>query len=245
MSQYNIYGYDPNVVEQTRDNTSSTLAFSSVVNKVYMWMTMALALTGLTAYYVASNESMLFSIVGNSAVLWGMLIGEIALVWILSANIMRMSFPVAGIMFALYSILNGATLSVILLVYTAESIATTFLVTAGMFGAMSLVGAFVKKDLSGMGRFLMMALIGLILGTIVNVFVASGTLSWVLTYVGILLFCGLTAYDTQKMKDILRQSANFGDENLLKIGLLCSLSLYLDFVNLFLYLLRIFGNRRS
>lgn len=245
MSQYNnIYGYDPNVVEQTRE-TNTTLAFSSVVNKVYIWMTMALALTGLTAYYVAGNESLLFSIIGNSAVLWGMLIGEIALVWILSANIMRMSFPVAGIMFALYSILNGATLSVILLAYTMESVAATFFVTAGMFGVMSLVGAFIKKDLSGMGRFLIMALIGLILGTIVNIFVASGTLSWALTYVGIILFCGLTAYDTQKMKEILRQSANFGDENLLKIGLLCSLSLYLDFVNLFLYLLRIFGNRRS
>ena len=244
MSQYNIYDYDPNVVEQTRDNNIS-LAFSSVVNKVYIWMTMALALTGLTAYYVAGNEGLLFSIVGNSAVFWGMLIGELALVWILSANIMRMSFPVAGIMFGLYSILNGATLSVILLAYTMESVATTFFVTAGMFGAMSLVGAFIKKDLSGMGRFLMMALIGLILGTIVNFFVASTTFSWLLTYVGIILFCGLTAYDTQKMKEILRASANFGDQNLLKIGLLCSLSLYLDFVNLFLYLLRIFGNRRS
>lgn len=244
MSQYNIYDYDPNAVEQTRE-TNTSLAFSSVVNKVYIWMTMALALTGLTAYYVAGNESLLFSIVGNSAVLWGMLIGELALVWILSANIMRMSFPVAGIMFGLYSILNGATLSVILLAYTMESVATTFFVTAGMFGAMSLVGAFIKKDLSSMGRFLMMALIGLILGTIVNFFVASTTFSWLLTYVGIILFCGLTAYDTQKMKEILRASANFGDQNLLKIGLLCSLSLYLDFVNLFLYLLRIFGNRRS
>lgn len=245
MSEYNnIYGYDPNVVEQTRE-TNTTLAFSSVVNKVYIWMTMALALTGLTAYYVAGNERLLFSIVGNSGVLWGMLIGELALVWILSANIMRMSFPVAGVMFGLYSILNGATLSVILLAYTMESVATTFFVTAGMFGVMSLVGAFIKKDLSGMGRFLMMALIGLILGTIVNLFVASTTLSWMLTYIGIILFCGLTAYDTQKMKEILRASANFGDQNLLKIGLLCSLSLYLDFVNLFLYLLRIFGNRRS
>lgn len=245
MSEYNnFYGYDLNAVEQTRE-TSTTLAFSSVVNKVYIWMTMALVLTGLTAYYVAGNESLLYSIIGSRAVLLGMLIGEIALVWILSANIMRMSFPVAGIMFGLYSILNGATLSVILLAYTMESVATTFFVTAGTFGAMSLVGAFIKKDLSGMGRFLMMALIGLVLGTIVNIFVASTTFSWVLTYVGIILFCGLTAYDTQKMKDILRASANLGDQNLLKIALMCSLSLYLDFVNLFLYLLRIFGNRRS
>ena len=229
MSEYNnFYGYDLNVAEQI-GKANTTLAFSSVVNKVYIWMTMALVLTGLTAYYVAGNESLLYSIIGSRAVLLGMLIGEIALVWILSANIMRMSFPVAGIMFGLYSILNGAT----------------FFVTAGTFGAMSLVGAFIKKDLSGMGRFLMMALIGLVLGTIVNIFVASTTFSWVLTYVGIILFCGLTAYDTQKMKDILRASANLGDQNLLKIALMCSLSLYLDFVNLFLYLLRIFGNRRS
>jgi len=174
---------------------------------------------------------------------WGLLIGELALVWILSANIMRMSFPVAGIMFAAYAIINGATLSVILLAYTAESIATTFFVTAGTFGAMSLVGLFIKRDLSGVGRFLFMALIGLIIATIVNMFVASSALSWAITYIGVFIFCGLTAYDSQKMKEILMQSSTFGEQNMLKIALLCSLSLYLDFINLFLYLLRIFGDR--
>ena len=151
----------------------------------------------------------------------------------------------AGLMFALYSILNGATLSVILFAYTMESVATTFFVTAGTFGAMSLFGAVTKRDLSGVGRFLYMALIGIIIATIVNIFVASDIFSWALTYVGVFIFCGLTAYDTQKMKEILRQSEGLGETNLLKIALLCSLSLYLDFINLFLYLLRIFGGRRN
>lgn len=126
-----------------------------------------------------------------------------------------------------------------------ESVATTFFVTAGTFGAMSLFGAVTKRDLSGVGRFLYMALIGLIIATIVNIFVASDIFSWALTYVGVFIFCGLTAYDTQKMKEILRQSEGLGETNLLKIALLCSLSLYLDFINLFLYLLRIFGGRRN
>ena len=240
--EQNIYGYNPNISERAE---SSSFALSTLMTKVYVWMTLALVTTALTAAYVASNESLLFTIVGNSAVLWGMLIAELAVVWILSANVMRLSFPVAGIMFLIYSVLNGATLSVILLAYTMESIATTFFVTAGTFGAMSLVGMFIKKDLSSVGRFLYMALIGLIIATIVNIFVASSALSWALTYAGVLIFCGLTAYDTQKMKEILQQSQQFGDTNMLKIALLCSLTLYLDFINLFLYLLRIFGDRRS
>lgn len=238
----NIYGYDPAQDIETRRTSLST--FSSLVSKVYLWMTMALAITGLTAYYVA-NSGLVFTLANSAGIFWGLLIAELAVVWILSANIMRLSFPVAGIMFALYSILNGATCSFILLAYTAESIATTFFVTAGTFGAMSLVGAFIKKDLSSIGRMLMMALIGIIIATIVNIFVASSTLSWAITYIGVLIFCGLTAYDTQKMKEMLYQYQHTGDENVLKIALMCSLSLYLDFINLFLYLLRIFGGRRD
>ena len=238
----NIYGYDPAQDIETQQTGTST--FSSLVSKVYLWMTMALAITGLTAYYVA-NSGLVFALANSAGLFWGLLIAELAVVWILSANIMRLSFPVAGIMFALYSILNGATCSFILLAYTAESIATTFFVTAGTFGAMSLVGAFVKKDLSSIGRMLMMALIGIIIATIVNIFVASSALSWAITYIGVLIFCGLTAYDTQKMKEILYQYQHTGDENVLKIALMCSLSLYLDFINLFLYLLRIFGGKRD
>lgn len=236
----NIYGYNPEDVIEERQTSVST--FTSLVSKIYLWMTMALAITGLTALYVAQS-GLVFTIANNTAYFWGLLIAELAVVWILSANIMRLSFPVAGIMFAIYSILNGATCSFIILAYTAESLATTFFVTAGTFGAMSLVGAFIKKDLSGFGRILMMTLIGLIIATIVNIFVASSALSWALTYIGVLLFCGLTAYDTQKMKEILYQYQHTGNQNIMKIALMCSLSLYLDFINLFLYLLRIFGKR--
>lgn len=236
----NIYGYNPEDVIEERQTSVST--FTSLVSKVYLWMTMALAITGLTALYVAQS-GLVFTIANNTAYFWGLLIAELAVVWILSANIMRLSFPVAGIMFAIYSILNGATCSFIILAYTAESLATTFFVTAGTFGAMSLVGAFIKKDLSGFGRILMMTLIGLIIASIVNIFVASSALSWALTYIGVLLFCGLTAYDTQKMKEILYQYQHTGNQNIMKIALMCSLSLYLDFINLFLYLLRIFGKR--
>lgn len=235
----NIYSYDPETVERT---TAS--AFPALMSKVYLWMTLALAMTGLTAMYVAQNESLVYSIVTSRGLLLGLLIAEIALVWILSARIMRMSFPVAGLMFAAYSVLNGVTLSFIFLVYTASSIASTFFITAGTFGAMTLFGMFTKRNLSTVGRFLFMALIGLIIASVVNIFWANSALYWGITYIGVLIFCGLTAYDTQKMKEILMLSQDAGDTNLMKIALMCSLSLYLDFINLFLYLLRIFGDRR-
>lgn len=242
MDSNNVYSYNPEVVEQTRD---TQFAVSNLMTKVYLWMTLALAITGLTAFYVAGNENLLFSIIGNRGVFFGLLIAELALVWIFSARILSLSFPVAGLIFAAYSVLNGATLSVILLAYTMESITSTFLITAGTFGAMALIGMTIKKDLSGIGRFLLMTLIGVIIASIVNIFVASSTLDWAITYIGVLLFCGLTAYDAQKMKQILADCTAAGDTNVMKIALFCSLSLYLDFVNLFLYLLRIFGNRRS
>lgn len=230
--EQNIYGYNPRATDRVQN---TTLGFSALMTKVYVWMTLAIVTTGLTSFYVVNNEDLLFSI--NPGIFWGLTIAELALVWILSANIMRMSFPIAGLMFLAYSILNGVNFSVLFLVYTAESLTTTFMVTAGTFGAMSLVGMFIKKDLSSIGRFLFMALIGLIIGTLVNMFVASSALEWALTYAGIAIFCGLTAYDTQKMKEILQQKEQAGDTNLLKIALLCSLSLYLDFINLFIYLL--------
>lgn len=215
--EQNIYGYNPNATDRVQ---RSTLGFSALMTKVYVWMTLALVTTGLTSFYVASNESLLFSIVSNQGIFWGLAIAELALVWILSANVMRMSFPLAGLMFLAYSILNGVTFSVLFLAYTAESLTTTFMVTAGTFGAMSLVGLFIKKDLSRIGRFLFMALIGLIIGTLVNIFVASSALEWALTYAGIAIFCGLTAYDTQKMKEILQQTNKQATQTCLR--LLCS-----------------------
>jgi FtsH-binding integral membrane protein len=157
---------------------------------------------------------------------------------------MNMAFSTAGILFAVYAILNGVTMSILFFVYTAESIATTFFVTAGMFGAMGLLGYFTKKDLSTMGRFLIMALIGLIIATIVNIFWANSTLYWITTYAGILIFAGLTAYDTQKIKNMLVAHGTEVNDSTMKLALLGSLDLYLDFINLFIYLLRIFGNKK-
>ncbi len=226
-------------------NAERATAFSALMRKVYIWMTMGLAMTGLTAAYVATNQRLMEAIFSNRLTFFGLIIAELALVFILSSRIMRMSFPTAGLMFAAYSILNGATLSVIFLAYSTDVIATTFLVTAGTFGAMSLAGFIIKRDLSAMGRFFFMALIGLIIASIVNIFVASSALYWGITYLGVLLFAGLTVYDTQKIKMMFLEHGNEVNNNTMKLALLGRLTLYLDFVNLFLYLLRIFGGNRN
>lgn len=220
-----------------------SLSFPKVMRNVYVWMALALVMTGLTAMAVATQPQLLSLIYSNSIVLWGLLLGEIGLVVYLSARIMRMSFTTAGLLFALYAVLNGVTLSSIFLVYTMESIAQVFFVTAGTFGAMAAVGLFIKKDLSGIGRFLIMTLIGLLIASLANMFFKSEGLAMILNYVGVLLFSALTAYDTQKIKTILQEMGDEESENTMKVALLGSLTLYLDFINLFLYLLRIFGNR--
>ncbi len=223
---------------------SSVSAFSALLSKTYLWMTLGLAMTGLTAAYVANNVALMQSIFTGSSFMV-LIIAELALVWILSARIMKMSFMAAGLMFAAYSILNGATLSVIFLAYSPQVIATTFFITAGTFGAMSLVGFFIKRDLSFVGRFAMMALIGIIIASIVNIFVASSALYWGVTYLGVLLFAGLTAYDTQKIKMMLMQYGGEVNNDTMKMALMGSLTLYLDFVNLFLFILRIVGGNRE
>ncbi len=216
----------------------------ALFRNVYLWMTMALAITGLTALIVSDSYAIQQMIFTNQMVWWGLLIAELALVWYLSARIQRLSFASATCMFIVYSILNGATLSVILLVYTAESIASTFFITAGTFAAMSLIGYFTKKDLSSMGSLLFMALIGLIIATVVNLFMKSETLYYILSYAGVIIFVGLTAYDTQKIKRMLLSEGVEVNDTTRKVALMGALALYLDFINLFLYLLRLLGNRR-
>lgn len=225
------------------ESQGRTLAFATLMKNVYLWMTLALAVTGLTAAYVAMNPGWVYAIATNSVLFFGLIIAELAVVMILSARIARLSFATAGLMFAAYSVLNGVTLSVIFLAYTMSSIATTFFVTAGTFGAMTLVGYTIKKDLSAMGRVLIMALIGLIIASIVNMFVASSALDWAITYIGVLVFVGLTAYDTQKIKQMMLMHGDEVNDGTMKLALMASLTLYLDFINLFLYLLRIFGRR--
>ena len=204
-------------------------------------MTLGLAITGLTALFVADSNliEVLFS---GSFTFWILIIAELALVWYLSSRIMKLSMPVATAAFAVYSLLNGVTLSPIFLVYTGESIASTFFITAGTFAAMAIFGYTTKRDLSSMGSYLMMGLIGLIIASVVNIFVGSSLLMWVVSYLGVLIFVGLTAYDTQRIKEMIAQSVG-DEEQTKKVALLGALNLYLDFINLFLYLLRLFGRR--
>ena len=206
-------------------------------------MTLALVVTGMTAYYVASSPAILYAIVSNQIAFWGLFIGELVLVFVLSSRIMSLSFVTASLMFVIYSIMNGVFFSFILLAYTEQSIATTFLITAGTFAAMSLFGFVTKRDLSTMGRILFMLLIGLIIATVVNIFMKAEGLALILNYAGVVIFVGLTAYDTQSIKQMLQEHGD--KEGAEKIALLGSLSLYLDFINLFIYLLRFFGESRK
>ena len=232
-----------NAISRERELEMSA-AFPILMRKVYLWMTMALAITGFTAFYVAHSESLLTAIFTNQILFWGLVIAELGLVIGLSAAINKLSLTVATLMFVLYSVINGATMAFIFLVYTASSVTNVFLITAGTFAAMALFGYFTKTDLTSMGKILMMALIGVIIATIVNVFTKSEGLAVILNYVGVLIFVGLTAYDSQKIKQMMLTAPDAGEASQ-KIALLGALSLYLDFINLFLYLLRILGSRRD
>ena len=217
-------------------------AFPVLMRKVYVWMTMALVITGLTAYGVATSPGILQAIYSNQILFWGLIIAEFALVIGVSAAINKLSLTTATMMFILYSVINGALMSYIFLAYTASSIATVFFITAGTFAAMAVIGYTTKTDLTSLGKILMMALIGLIIATLVNLFIKSSGFTLILSYAGVLIFVGLTAYDSQKIKQMLLQAPDAG-EAAQKLALLGALSLYLDFINLFLYLLRIFGKR--
>lgn len=219
--------------------------FAKVMRNVYGWMSCGLLMTALTAMVVAGQPDIIYAIATSKLLMWGLFGAEIGLVLWLTARINTMSSLTAGLMFAAYAILNGVTMSFIFLAYTMESIASTFFITAGTFAAMSAVGYFTKKDLSGVGRVLTMLLIGLIIATLVNFFVASSGFALVLNYIGVFIFVGLTAYDTQKIKNLVHEASMYSDEEqTTKLALMGSLTLYLDFINLFLYLLRFMGNRK-
>lgn len=220
-----------------------SLAFPSLMRKVYVWMSLALIITGITAYGVASSPGLITAFYTNRMLMWGVVIAVFALVFALSAAINRLSLSVATLLFVVYSVLNGVMFSSIFLVYTMSSVANVFFITAGTFAAMAAYGYFTKSDLTTLGKYLLMALIGLVIATVVNIFVGSSMLSLVISYAGVLIFVGLTAYDSQKIKQMLAQQVD-ADETAQKIALFGALTLYLDFINLFLYLLRLLGNRR-
>ena len=206
---------------------SMSAAFPALMRKVYVWMTLALVITGFTAYGVASSPGIMMTIATNRFLFFGLIGAELLLVIGITSAINRLSL---------------ATLSFIFAVYTMSSIANVFFITAGTFAVMAFIGYTTKTDLSSMGKILMMGLIGLIIATLVNLFLKSTGLALIVSYVGVLIFVGLTAYDTQKIKQMLMQAEDTG-ETAQKIALIGALSLYLDFINLFLYLLRIFGKR--
>jgi FtsH-binding integral membrane protein len=221
---------------------SMSATFPILMRKVYVWMTLALVITGVTAYGVATSPGLMMAIATNKLLFWGLIIAEFGLVVAISAAINKLSLTTATLLFVLYSVINGATLSFIFAIYTMSSIASVFFITAGTFAVMAVIGYTTKKDLTSMGKILFMALIGIIIATIVNIFLKSTGLQMIVSYLGVLIFVGLTAYDSQKIKQMLLMAPDAG-EGAQKIALLGALSLYLDFVNLFIYLLRIFGRR--
>jgi FtsH-binding integral membrane protein len=213
------------------------------LTRVYNWMALALFITGLVAYYAATSEQVKNLIFTSKFIFYGLIIGELLLVVYLSRAIQKISQNTAIMVFLLYAILNGLTMSVIFMIYTTSSIASTFYITAGTFGVMSLYGYYTKNDLTKIGNLAMMGLIGIIIASIVNMFFQNDMMGWIITYLGVAIFVGLTAYDTQKLKEIGANGFKNG-ESMEKIAIMGALTLYLDFINLFLFLLRIFGNRR-
>jgi len=234
--------YSPN--EQTLPQVT-TEASTLFLAKVFYWMAIGLGLTGLAAFLTVNSQTALQFIFGNKMVFYGLIIGELGLVFYLSARVEKISAQAATGIFLGYSILNGVTLSAILLLYTMSSVAATFFITAGMFGAMAVYGFVTKRDLSSWGSFLFMGLIGIIIAMVVNIFLASSMMSWVISGIGVIIFTGLTAYDVQQISRMGEQGIMDGGEAVIRKGaIMGALRLYLDFINLFLMLLRFMGDRR-
>jgi len=228
----------------TRQRTE--VLVNEFVRSVYNWMCIGLALTGFIAFYVSGSESMRQLIFGNKLIFFGLILAELALVFSISGMVNRMSAGTATALFVIYSALNGATLSFIFLIYARASIVSTFFICSATFLACSIYGWTTKKDLTSWGGFLMMGLIGIIIASLVNMFIRSSAMSMVVSYIGVIIFVGLTAYDTQKIKNMaLTQPAGIDGAVMRKGAILGALSLYLDFINLFLMLLRIFGQGRD
>ncbi|CQQ31809.1 membrane protein [Yersinia enterocolitica] len=212
--------------------------------QVYGWMTCGLLLTAVVAWYAANTPAVMNFIFSSQITFFGLIIVQLGLVFVISGMVNRLSGSMATSLFMLYSALTGLTLSSILIMYTGASIASTFIICAGMFGAMSVYGYTTKRDLSGMGSMLFMGLIGIVLASIVNIWLKSPALMWAVTYIGVLVFVGLTAYDTQKLKNMGAQLDSNDRDNFRKYSIVGALTLYLDFINLFLMLLRFSGTRR-
>lgn len=233
---------------QTTQSSYQTQSLSrTFVANVFAWMGMALAITAVTAYYFASNENLIMSLISPTGGLtmlgWIVTLSPIGFVLVMSFGFNKLSASTLTLLFGIYAILMGMSLSFILLIYTSASIFKTFAVTAGMFGIMSFVGYTTKTDLTKFGSLMFMGLIGLIIASLVNMFLQSSTMDYIISFIGVLVFTGLTAYDVQTLKRI-GAGVEYGAENTRKLTILGALRLYLDFINLFLFLLRFLGDRR-
>ena len=226
----------------TRDRTA--ILVNEFVRSVYNWMGIGLAITGLVAFYVSTNANILRLIFGNPLIFFALIIGELALVFSISGMISKISASTATILFIIYSVLNGLTLSFIFLAYTKTSIYNTFFICSATFIACSIYGWSTKRDLTSFGSFFMMGLIGIIIASVVNMFIKSSQLGLMISYIGVFVFIGLTAYDTQRIKELaLNCPADASAGTIRKGAIIGALTLYLDFINLFLMLLRIFGQQ--
>ena len=216
---------------------------NTFLSRVYGWMTLALVISGVTAFLAATNETIIRLTIGNGFGFLILAVAELSLVWWLTASIHKISSGAAFFAFILYSVLNGVTLSSIFLVYKIESIFMVFFISAGMFAAMAVYGTVTKSSLSSFGKFFAMALVGIIIASLVNFLLRSPMLDWFLSIITVVIFTGLTAYDAQKM---LAVSGNASDDEMLrKASVIGALDLYLDFINIFLAMLRLFGRRRN
>jgi len=230
----------------TLQKTQVQVRVNSFVRSVYNWMAIGLGLTGVVAYSVANLPEVRNIIFGSGVIFFGLIIAQLALVFVLSSRIHRMQAGTATLLFVLYSALNGATLSSIFLAYAQSSITSTFFVCSATFVACSIYGWTTRRDLTSMGGFLTMGLIGIVIASMVNIFVQSNAVSTVVSYIGVLVFVGLTAYDTQDIKNMAMAQPSDLDAGAVRKGaILGALKLYLDFINLFLMLLRIFGSGRD
>lgn len=207
--------------------------------KVYRWMSIGLAITGTIAWFVAGTPAIVEALFSSRWIFYAFMIVQIGMVLVFATRASRMSFSAAATLFTTYAALNGVTMSVIFLAYTAASVGQVFFVSAGAFAGLAVYGATTKRDLSAMGQFMAMGLIGLVIASVVNIFLQSSAVYWISTYAGVLIFAGLTAYDNQKLRRMYAQQGEAGN-----LALQGALTLYLDFVNLFLMLLRLFGKRR-
>ena len=224
--------------------SQAQIRVNSFIRSVYNWMAIGLGLTGFVAFYVSNSETVMRLIFGNQLIFFGLIIGELALVFTISARVNKMQASTATSLFVLYAALNGVTLSAIFLVYTRASITSTFFICAATFIASSIFGMTTKRDLTSMGQFLFMGLIGIVIASVVNLFMRSSGISIIISYIGVIVFVGLTAYDTQKLRTMaLSQPEGIDSGTIRKGAILGALTLYLDFINLFLMLLRILGSR--